>query len=199
MMFPEVANNLRKNRYDRSLIVSKWFNSLSIYSAVLLLLSLLTNIWFTVHNDLYTIYERIIFSVSCLSLLGFYLHLILRAFYTPSKTHASIVVILMGVTTGVLQTIILFSSISENIIDLELQQHMITKQSFKAFRLFQKTGLGINLIVSNTYLFRVFLSAATFSFLLILCPAYTFLLFHHSGRRKAFLEYLNSRQTVYEQ
>lgn len=195
----EGAKCLYFNRYNRLLSVGKWFNSLLIYSVVLLGLSLSTNICFAFSNELYISYEKNVSGVFCILFLGVYLFLILQGFYSHLSTRICIVLLSVGVISWILQTVILFCLISENILDSELQQQMISRDYFKNLDLLQKVNLGIDLINGNAYLQWLFLSSGILTFLLILCPAYAFQLFHRSGLREAFIKYLKLRKIAYEQ
>lgn len=186
------------NQYDRSLRIHQWFASSLIYGSVLTGILLLISLYFISSTSLYTLAERIAMVLSALFSSISYLLLVLTGFtrqYTEKQRYA---MVLLGSVAVLLQTAILFSLITENLVQLYLQQEMIAEDTFTQFPWHRKAFHLLNFVLANSYAKWVGTFVGILILLLHLFPAAVLFMYYQSGRKAAFLEYLNLRKIAYE-
>lgn len=189
---------LWRNRYDRSLGVHQWFASMLAYGGVLMSILLLINFYFITSTHLYTLPERISMALPALFASIRYLLLALAGFNRPYTEKQQYAMVLTGTVAVLVQTVILFSLIAENLVQLHLQQEMIGEDAFFQFAWHRKFSLLLNFVLANTYAKWVGAFVGIMLLLLHLFPAAVLFMYHQSGRKAAFLEYLNQRKIAYE-
>ncbi len=186
------------NQYDRSLGIHQWFASTLVYGAVLKGILLLIVLYFIGSTSLYTLPERIAMAIPALFSSINYLLLVLTGFtrqYTEKQRYA---MMLLGSVAVLLQIGILFSLITENLVMLNLQQEMIGEDAFIQFPWHGKASYLLNFVLTNSYAKWVGAFIGILMFLLHLFPATVLFMYYQSGRKAAFLEYLNLRKIAYE-
>lgn len=184
--------------YDRSLGIHQWFVCLLTYGAVLMSILLLITLYFVASISLYTLPERIALALPALFASARYCWIVLAGFtksYTEKQKYA---MVLLGSVAVILHTAVLFSLVAENLVLLQLQQEMTDEDAFLQLAWHRKASFLFDFILENSFAKWVGVFLGILLLLLHLFPAAVLFTFHQSGRKAAFLEYINLRKIAYE-
>ena len=189
---------LWQNRYDRGLGVHQWVASTLVYVAVLMSILLLINLCFIGSKSLYTLPERIAMVLPTLFSSISYLLLVLTGITRLYTEKQRFEMVFLGSVAVLLQTGILFSLITENLVLLNLQQERIGEDVFIQLPWHRKASHVLNFVLANSYAKWVSAFIGILMLLLHLFPVAILFMYYQSGRKAAFLQYLNLRKNAHE-
>lgn len=196
-MNKQIFRGLINNEFAPALQVSKWFSSLLIFTCVYIALNIFVVLSFIFSKSYFSTTQIIISTLLYLICQALYFAFILNGVCNKRTILQSVIFSPLIFYSCLFQTVAFFLYVSDDLIQLSLQQAFISNDYFIQSNILNKTTLFFQLIAKETFLYLVLIGSSLFNIILLVYPL--FMMLNYSGIRKDnFINYLKIRQAVYE-
>ena len=193
----EIAKFLIRDKFDPSLSVAKWFNSILIFSSVYFLLNLIVGASFSFSGSVLSVGEGLILFTSHVIIMLLFLLIILEGFFSKVSPLRWIGISILMITSWFVQSVALFLIVTHDIVSINLKQQLISEDMLLSSDFDDKFVYLTAAMDHSKGLYLVLIGSFLFNGVLSIYPLFTLLQFRLSGRRYYFLRYLKIRKRIY--
>jgi hypothetical protein len=185
------------NKFDPSLSVAKWFNSILVFSAVYFLLNVFVVSTFSFNGSMLTLLEGLLLFIGHAVILFLFLFMTLKGFVSKKSILNWLVIIILIIVCCFIQSVTLFLIVTHDVLLINLQQQLISERQVLLSEFNDKIDYLTAAMRQSNGLYLVLMASFLFNCALLAYPLFTLLQFKYSGRRFYFFQYLKIRKSIY--